>query len=182
MARCAGVRNTDAVHDYVRAVREATTVPLSVKLTAQTADPLALAEGAFAAGADMLVLMGRFPGLHAGYRNDAADSRIGRRNRRAMGVAVDALLDQPMFQGAAAGNSAARNQRRARRRRRRPGAFERGARRGNSERGCWPAARELWARCSRDWKRTARARGSHGLDQMVGHPLRCGAGSARSRR
>jgi dihydroorotate dehydrogenase len=57
------ISDADAVHDYVRAVREATTVPLSVKLTAQTADPLALAERAFAAGADMLVLMGRFQGF-----------------------------------------------------------------------------------------------------------------------
>ena len=57
------VSNADAVHDYVRAVREATTVPLSVKLTAQTADPLALAARAAAASADMLVLMGRFQGF-----------------------------------------------------------------------------------------------------------------------
>jgi dihydroorotate dehydrogenase (NAD+) catalytic subunit len=57
------VGDAEAVHDYVRAVREATTVPLTVKLTAQTADPLALAERAIAAGADMLVLMGRFQGF-----------------------------------------------------------------------------------------------------------------------
>ncbi len=57
------VSDAEAVHDYVRAVRAATTVPLTVKLTAQTGDPLALAERAIAAGADMLVLMGRFQGF-----------------------------------------------------------------------------------------------------------------------
>ena len=55
--------NAEAVHDYVAAVRSATTVPLMVKLTAQSGDPLALAERAIAAGADMLVLMGRFQGF-----------------------------------------------------------------------------------------------------------------------
>lgn len=57
------VSDAEAVRDYVAAVRAATTVPLTVKLTAQTADPLALAERAIAAGADMLVLMGRFQGF-----------------------------------------------------------------------------------------------------------------------
>ena len=57
------ISEAGAVHDYVRAVRAATTLPLAVKLTAQTADPLALAERAIAAGADMLVLMGRFQGF-----------------------------------------------------------------------------------------------------------------------
>ncbi|HEY2524984.1 MAG TPA: tRNA-dihydrouridine synthase [Candidatus Binataceae bacterium] len=53
----------EAVHTYVSAVRAATTVPLTVKLTAQSGDPLALAERALAAGADMLVLTGRFQGF-----------------------------------------------------------------------------------------------------------------------
>jgi dihydroorotate dehydrogenase len=57
------VSDAEAVHDYVRQVRAATTVPLTVKLTAQSGDPLALAERAIAAGADMLVLMGRFQGF-----------------------------------------------------------------------------------------------------------------------
>ncbi|HZO83017.1 MAG TPA: tRNA-dihydrouridine synthase [Candidatus Binataceae bacterium] len=52
-----------SVYDYVRQVRAATTVALTVKLSAQTADPLALAEQALRAGADMLVLMGRFQGF-----------------------------------------------------------------------------------------------------------------------
>jgi dihydroorotate dehydrogenase (NAD+) catalytic subunit len=52
-----------AVHEYVAAVRAATSLPLAVKLTAQTGDPLALAERAVAAGADILVLMGRFQGF-----------------------------------------------------------------------------------------------------------------------
>jgi len=53
----------EAVHTYVSVVRAATTVPLAVKLTAQTGDPIALAERALAAGADMLVLTGRFQGF-----------------------------------------------------------------------------------------------------------------------
>jgi dihydroorotate dehydrogenase (NAD+) catalytic subunit len=57
------ISDVESVHDYVATVRASTTVPLTVKLTAQTADPLALAERAIAAGADMLVLMGRFQGF-----------------------------------------------------------------------------------------------------------------------
>jgi dihydroorotate dehydrogenase len=57
------VSDAEAVHEYVRQVRAATTVPLTVKLTAQTGDPLVLAERAIAAGADMLVLMGRLQGF-----------------------------------------------------------------------------------------------------------------------
>lgn len=57
------VSEATAVHDYVSAVRAATTLPLAVKLTAQTGDPLALAERAIMAGADMLVLIGRFQGF-----------------------------------------------------------------------------------------------------------------------
>jgi dihydroorotate dehydrogenase len=55
--------DAEAVHEYVATVRSATKVPLTVKLTAQSGDPLALAERAIAAGADMLVLMGRFQGF-----------------------------------------------------------------------------------------------------------------------
>lgn len=56
---------TDAqlVHDYVQQVRHATSVPLAVKLTAQTADLLALAKQAVRGGADMLVMIGRVPGF-----------------------------------------------------------------------------------------------------------------------
>lgn len=54
------VSEADAVRDYVARVRAATSLPLAVKLTSQSADPLALAASASAAGADMLVLMGRF--------------------------------------------------------------------------------------------------------------------------
>jgi dihydroorotate dehydrogenase (NAD+) catalytic subunit len=54
------VSGADAVRDYVAQVRAATSLPLAVKLTSQSADPLALASGAVAAGADMLVMMGRF--------------------------------------------------------------------------------------------------------------------------
>lgn len=57
------VTTAESVHDYVRKVRAATGVALTVKLTAQTADPLALAEQALSAGADMLVMMGRFQGF-----------------------------------------------------------------------------------------------------------------------
>ncbi|MGH7914654.1 MAG: tRNA-dihydrouridine synthase [Candidatus Binataceae bacterium] len=57
------ISDAQAVHDYVRQVRAATTLPLTVKLTAQSDDPIALAERAIAAGADMLVLMGRFQGF-----------------------------------------------------------------------------------------------------------------------
>jgi len=55
--------DAEAVHTYVSAVRAATTLPLTVKLTAQTGDPIALAERALAAGADMLVLTGRLQGF-----------------------------------------------------------------------------------------------------------------------
>ncbi len=57
------VTAAQTVYEYVRQVRAATSVALTVKLTAQTADPLALAEQAMRAGADMLVLMGRFQGF-----------------------------------------------------------------------------------------------------------------------
>jgi dihydroorotate dehydrogenase (NAD+) catalytic subunit len=57
------VTGAAAVYEYVRQVRTATAVALTVKLSAQTADPLALAEQALRAGADMLVLMGRFQGF-----------------------------------------------------------------------------------------------------------------------
>jgi dihydroorotate dehydrogenase len=57
------VSEADSVRDYVARVRAATSLPLTVKLTSQTADPLALASSALAAGADMLVMMGRFQGF-----------------------------------------------------------------------------------------------------------------------
>ncbi len=57
------ITNAEIVHDYVRQVRNATSVPLAVKLTAQTADLLALAEQAVHGGADMLVMVGRVQGF-----------------------------------------------------------------------------------------------------------------------
>jgi dihydroorotate dehydrogenase (NAD+) catalytic subunit len=57
------VSDAEAVYDYVYQVRAATTVPLAVKLTTHAGDPVALAKRAIAAGADMLVLMGRFQGF-----------------------------------------------------------------------------------------------------------------------
>jgi dihydroorotate dehydrogenase len=57
------VTAADAVRDYVQRVRQAVTVPLAVKLTAQTDDPLALARIAIEEGADMLVLTGRVQGF-----------------------------------------------------------------------------------------------------------------------
>jgi len=54
---------TEIVADYVRQVRRAVRVPLAVKLTAQSDDPLALARVAIAEGADMLVMTGRTPGF-----------------------------------------------------------------------------------------------------------------------
>jgi dihydroorotate dehydrogenase (NAD+) catalytic subunit len=57
------ISDAEVVYDYVHQVRAATTVPLAVKLTTHAGDPLALAERAIAAGADMLVLMGRFQGF-----------------------------------------------------------------------------------------------------------------------
>jgi dihydroorotate dehydrogenase len=53
----------EAVRDYVRQARRAVEVPLAVKLTAQTDDPLLLARIAVEQGADMLVLTGRVPGF-----------------------------------------------------------------------------------------------------------------------
>jgi dihydroorotate dehydrogenase len=53
----------DIVSEYVRKVRNATRLPLAVKLTAQTEDVITLARQATDAGADMLVMIGRFPGF-----------------------------------------------------------------------------------------------------------------------
>ncbi len=53
------VTAADVVRDYVRRVRRAVTIPVAVKLTAQTDDPLLLAKIAIEEGADMLVLTGR---------------------------------------------------------------------------------------------------------------------------
>ena len=57
------ITTTEIVSDYVRQVRQATRLPLAVKLTAQTEDVVALAKEAVANGADMLVMIGRFPGF-----------------------------------------------------------------------------------------------------------------------
>jgi dihydroorotate dehydrogenase len=57
------VTSADAVRDYVRQVRDAITVPLAVKLTAQADDPLRLARIAAEEGADMLVMTGRVQGF-----------------------------------------------------------------------------------------------------------------------
>jgi dihydroorotate dehydrogenase (NAD+) catalytic subunit len=57
------ITDAEIVADYVRQVRKATTLPLAVKLTAQTEDLTALARQAMGAGADMLVMIGRFPGF-----------------------------------------------------------------------------------------------------------------------
>src|SRR6185312_1791034 len=59
----AQVTAAEAVRDYVRRVRQAVTVPLAVKLTAQADDPLLLARIAVEEGADMLVLTGRVQGF-----------------------------------------------------------------------------------------------------------------------
>jgi dihydroorotate dehydrogenase len=57
------ITDADIVYHYVQQVRHATSVPLAVKLTAQTADLLALAEQAVRGGADMLVMIGRVQGF-----------------------------------------------------------------------------------------------------------------------
>lgn len=53
----------DAVRDYVRTVRRAVSVPLTVKLTAQADDPLLLVATAINEGADTIVLAGRVQGF-----------------------------------------------------------------------------------------------------------------------
>jgi dihydroorotate dehydrogenase len=53
----------EAVREYVRSVRQAVSVPLAVKLTAQADDPLSLAAAAVDEGADMIVLSGRVQGF-----------------------------------------------------------------------------------------------------------------------
>ena len=53
----------DAVRNYVREARQAISIPLAVKLTAQADDPLLLAETAMTEGADMVVLTGRVQGF-----------------------------------------------------------------------------------------------------------------------
>lgn len=57
------ITSTEIIGDYVRRVRQATRLPLAVKLTAQAEDVVALAKEAVANGADMLVMVGRFPGF-----------------------------------------------------------------------------------------------------------------------
>lgn len=54
---------SEAVRDYVRAVRSAVSASLAVKLTAQADDPLSLAAAAIDEGADMIVLPGRVQGF-----------------------------------------------------------------------------------------------------------------------
>lgn len=53
----------NVVRNYVRTVRKAVSVPLTIKLTAQADDPLALAAIAIEEGADMLVFTGRIQGF-----------------------------------------------------------------------------------------------------------------------
>lgn len=53
----------DDVRRYTESVRKATDVPLIIKLTGQTADVVALAEEALAGGADIVCMIGRFPGF-----------------------------------------------------------------------------------------------------------------------
>jgi dihydroorotate dehydrogenase len=57
------ITDAEIIDEYVRQVRQAIRVPLAVKLTAQTADLLALANQAVQAGADMLVMIGRVQGF-----------------------------------------------------------------------------------------------------------------------
>lgn len=57
------VGSPDGVASYTRAVRAAVDCPLIVKLTAQTADVVALATAARDAGADVVALIGRFQGF-----------------------------------------------------------------------------------------------------------------------
>jgi dihydropyrimidine dehydrogenase (NAD+) subunit PreA/dihydroorotate dehydrogenase (NAD+) catalytic subunit len=51
------------VEEFVRAVRDAVSIPLSVKLGAEQVDVVASATAARAAGADVLVIMGRHMGF-----------------------------------------------------------------------------------------------------------------------
>ncbi len=53
----------DAVRDYVRTIRRAVSIPLTVKLTAQADDPLLLVATAINEGADTIVLAGRIQGF-----------------------------------------------------------------------------------------------------------------------
>ena len=57
------INAVDAVREYVQTVRQAITVPLAVKLTAQANNPIALAKVAVEGGADMLVMTGRTQGF-----------------------------------------------------------------------------------------------------------------------
>ncbi len=53
-------RSSDRVADIVKKVRAAVSIPLWVKLTGQSEDVAALAEGAKQGGADAVIVMGRF--------------------------------------------------------------------------------------------------------------------------
>lgn len=57
------VTHPDGVHAYTSAVRAAIDCPLIVKVTAQTQDVVALARAASDAGADVVAMIGRFPGF-----------------------------------------------------------------------------------------------------------------------
>ncbi|MEO8898146.1 MAG: dihydroorotate dehydrogenase [Candidatus Dormibacter sp.] len=55
--------DADAVRRYTAAARDAVSCPLWIKLSGQSDDPVALAEAAAGAGADVVVLIGRFGGF-----------------------------------------------------------------------------------------------------------------------
>lgn len=57
------VTEADLVREFARTLRRAVTIPLAIKLTAQTDDPLLLARIAMEEGADMVVLTGRVQGF-----------------------------------------------------------------------------------------------------------------------
>jgi dihydroorotate dehydrogenase (NAD+) catalytic subunit len=56
-------RDTDRIEQIVRRIRQATTLPLWIKLTGQSENVVGLAEAARRGGADSAVMMGRFMGF-----------------------------------------------------------------------------------------------------------------------
>jgi dihydroorotate dehydrogenase len=56
-------RNTDRIEQIVRRIRQATKLPLWIKLTGQSENVVGLAEAARRGGADSVVMMGRFMGF-----------------------------------------------------------------------------------------------------------------------
>jgi len=56
-------RDTDRIEQIVRQIRQATTLPLWIKLTGQSENVVGLAEAACRGGADSVVMMGRFMGF-----------------------------------------------------------------------------------------------------------------------